>query len=327
MNKKSIHKMVVWVVLILLLLPVDGVAQRRRHMDRKYIYVLDITKSMCGYQDKTPDILDDVIEQMVASIENTRDPNADIVLSTFQDQILDTWEGKEKIISELKKIKCNNLLVTRTNTYAAWKDAAAKLDANKMNIVFVLTDGEHNSHKNTRQEMLNLVNDWDNHTNNHQVGPYAFLVQFTEHAIDAEVKRVVDTSDYVEIIDGIEFFVLLINEPEPIVNIDERLSFEFDLEKDYWKTEYNDLKVRFELDNPFFRLKRSEFTVGELPVQLELELRGELEEVKHALPEESLLKIDVSLDNKYPQIKLLDHRLDVRIRNKKEKVLYLKIVE
>lgn len=326
MNKKSIHKMVVWVVLILLLLPVDGVAQRRRHMDRKYIYVLDITKSMCGFGG-APNILEEVILQMEASIENIRDPHAEIVLSTFQDEILDTWEGKEKIISELNKIKCNDLLVTRTNIYAAWEDAAKNLDADKMNIVFVLTDGAHNSHRNTHTQMLNLVRGWDNNTKDHRVGPYAFLVQLTDLAIDEDVKRVVDATEYVEIIDGVEFFVLLINEPEPIVNIDEGLSFEFDLEKDYWKTEYDDLKLMFELENPYFRLTRSEFTVGEMPVRLELELQGSLDEVKHELPEESTLRIDVSLDNRYPQIKLLDHRLDVRIRNKKEKVLYLKIVE
>lgn len=319
MYKKSIYRIIIGVVL-LLLLSVDGYAQRK--IDKKYIFELDITKSMCGYGD-APNILDKVVDQMVDAIESIRDPNAEIVLSTFQDKIIDTWRGKDKIVSKLKEIKCDNLEITRTNTFVAWEDAANHLDKNKMNIVFVLTDGEHNSLVNSKQQMLNEVSKWDNH----EAEAYAFLVQLTELAIDSEVKNTVDKTELVQIIDGIEFFVLQIEETSPIINIDGKLRFKFNLLKDNWKDKYDNLKLKFVLDNPYFKLKQSEFIIADLPIQLEIMLNDNLEKIKIALPIESSLAIDVLLDSKYPQIKLLDRRLDIRIRNKKEKVLYLEVID
>lgn len=310
-------------ILFVLLALSTSLRAQDRFIKKKYIFILDITKSMCGYGG-SPDIMDEVKRELSEAIDNIKDPNSEIVLSTFQDKVVHTWtvddassDSKKTLLKNLNGIKCKDLAITRTNLYAAWKEVKRHLDRNKMNVTFVLTDGEHNSKLNSKSQMLNEIKAWDKIGENN----YAFLVQMTPESFDKASVDAVETTKRVQIIRGIEFIVLQLKNASPIVNTEESLEFTLDVFKEHWKDKFNDLKLRLVLKDTNFKLSKTEFKIIELPAKVELLYSQPLDLLKKSLPIESELEIKVKLDDMYPQIKLIDDKIRVKVNNKKEKVL------
>ena len=88
------------IVLLLFLLCfgfIESVGQNSRFKDERRIYLWDVTLSMKGYQDKTPDIYDEVIDAIEQDVNTLNDENTEIWVIPFQNKILD----KSNIISLL----------------------------------------------------------------------------------------------------------------------------------------------------------------------------------------------------------------------------------
>lgn len=325
------HKILV--IIIFLFYSINSFSQRKTIVEKRYIFVLDITKSMCGYGG-SPDILDEVVSQLIEAINNINDPYAEIYLSTFQDEIINAVSvtgndsGKKELVSFLKGIKCNELEITYTNIYSAWNDFENQLDDKKMNIVFLLTDGEHNSKKISKDSLLDKIKQWNNKSKEYSNGAYVFFVELTDEAIDPQIRNATEGVNNLQIINGIEFFILEIKDSYQIVNIDEEMSIKIDLLKNYWKDKYNNIKINLNIDSQYFRLDKTELKISDLPSIIKLVPKGDITSIKRNLNTESLAMLSLSYDEKkYPQVKLLDKLINVQINNKKEKVLYLEVVE
>jgi len=321
----SLH---ILIIIILISISCSTSLAQDRFKKKKYIFELDITKSMCGYGG-APAIFEQVINQLCAAIENINDANSEIVISTFQDKIVNTWsvkdassDSKKVLIKNLKDIKCENLAITSTNTYVAWADAKRNLDASKINIVFILTDGQHNSSTNSKTEMLNMISNWDNNTEE----AYAILVQLTSSAIDNDVRQRVESTNNVQIIQGIEFFVLQIKEPKQIVNTEETMEFEIDLTKDNWKKAYDNVDLTFNFDNQYFELSKYSCKISDLPIKIQLKPKVSIDQIKQELQKTSFSNLEIIINDNYPQIKLIDNKVSIQINNKKEKILKLWVV-
>ena len=159
-------------------------------------------------------------------------------------------------------------------------------------------------------------------------GAYVFFVELTDEAIDPQIRNATEGVNNLQIINGIEFFILEIKDSYQIVNIDEEMSIKIDLLKNYWKDKYNNIKINLNIDSQYFRLDKTELKISDLPSIIKLVPKGDITSIKRNLNTESLAMLSLSYDEKkYPQVKLLDKLINVQINNKKEKVLYLEVVE
>lgn len=298
--------------------------------EKKYIFELDITKSMWGVGEPgSIDIFDKVRNQLIIAIEGITDPSAEIVLVTWQDQIISTWQekanqkGKENLINYLKEITVKNVPGQNTNIYNAWVEAKKHVNPDKINIVYLLTDGRHSVSNPPIAKLYNEIPQWSNFAADKDA--YMFVVELTSQAIDEKLRAQIELTDKVEFIHGIEFYTLFINNVNPIVNLDEKLQFELTINKQNLPVKYNDLKVTITANNEMFEVVDTEMVLGDIPKIIKLRLKKPLEEVKTTLSETSLLPLHVSIDeSKYKHIKLVNQTINCKIVNKKEKVFYFK---
>lgn len=305
-------------------------SQNNRFNDKKYIFLLDITKSMfgcCG----SPDIFDEVRAHLITAIENINDPKTEIVLSTYQQKIINTWsikatpQGKKELIDNLKKIDAKNVPGQETNILLAWNEAKRHLDKEKINITFLLTDGEHNDPNVPIQRFYDEIPKWKEISSEQQA--YMFIVELTDLAVDQKLRNIVAETKDVQIINGIEFFVLEINEPTPIINLDDDLTFQLDLKKDNWNSKYNSIPLSLKIESEHFDLDTKDLNFSNLPSKIKLIPKRPLEEIKKNLDTVSFLTVKVEYPTKeFPQVKILNNTIKIQINNKKEKVLKIEVV-
>lgn len=213
-----------------------------------------------------------------------------------------------------------------TNAYGAWLEAKRHLDKDKINIVFILTDGDHNDKNVPIQKFYDEIPKWESVSSQQQA--YMFIVELTELAIDNKVRDLVTQTKDVQIIHGIEFFILEVSERNPILNIDDDLSFKLELANENWDAKYNNLPISLSLNNPNFTLKNTEYTFKDLPTKIELKPKKPLDVIKKELAQSSEIYVTVKYPAKeYPQIKILNNKIDVQINNRKEKVLKIEVVD
>ncbi|MEO6683257.1 MAG: vWA domain-containing protein [Ginsengibacter sp.] len=326
---QKIIKYPIWFLLIILSAK-NIFAQQQRVDEKKYIFLLDITKSMfgcCG----SPDIFEKVRTHLINAIENISDPNAEIVLSTYQQKIIDTWkvkasaEGKRNLINNLKKISNKNVPGQETNILGAWNEATSHLDNKKINIVFILTDGEHNDPNVPIQKFYDEIPRWKNVSSYQQA--YMFIVELTDLAIDNKVREIVAKTKDVQIINGIEFFILEIKEQSPILNTEDDLVFTFGLKKDNWNPKFNDLPFLLDIKSDYFELDKKEIRFSELPLKIRLVPKKPLNKLKEELEPITYVNVEANYPSeKFPQIKLLNNSISVQVNNRKEKVLKIEVI-
>ncbi|MFD0701216.1 vWA domain-containing protein [Myroides pelagicus] len=299
--------------------------------DKKYIFELDITKSMWGVGEPgSIDIFDKVRNQLITAIEGIQDPSAEIVLITWQDQIINTWQekatqqGKENLITQLKEITKKSVPGQNTNIYNAWVEAKKHVVGDKINIVYLLTDGRHSVSNPPITKLYNEIPKWSSFVADKDA--YMFVVELTSQAIDEKMRSQIEATDHVNFIHGIEFYTLFINNSMSIINLDENLQFELSINKQNLSKTYDNLKLRIKLESDLFDVVNDEVVLNETPKIIKLRLKKTLEQTKASLAEVSYLPVTISIDqeDKYSNIKLVNSDITCKIVNKKEKVLYFK---
>jgi len=306
---------------------------KNRFKETKNIYVLDLTLSMWGKSQGAKDIFNEVREELIKVINTTNNENTEIVIVTFQDAILDVWEekatknGKQAIIDKLNNITENNVPKQNTNIHGAWKKGRSLIDPAKLNVVFLLTDGEHSVAHTSKATLYKEVADWGNFANNKDY--YAFLVELTEQASDPELRKAVQATHNAQIIKGIEFFIISIEDKSPVINIHDDLNFNLKIIGDRSTKIPEDFTLSLELDDPNFKIKNgTNLKLQDNPYEVKIESKRSIEALKKELPQVSSLEITIKYDvEKYPQVKLLDNTIICTVKNKKEMVLYIEVLE
>lgn len=155
--------------------------------ERNYIYLLDCTKSMIGYNG-TPDIWESTKTYLRTDIER-QTSGTTVHVVPFQGETLPAysflaqdfkWNAMEK---DLNNIVQN---VTHTNICDAWDEAAKYINKNKDNYIYLLTDGVDNV-KGTAELAKRLASFCGKYQNTR-----AFYVVLTKNAIDTKIKEIVD---------------------------------------------------------------------------------------------------------------------------------------
>ncbi len=304
-----------------------------RFKETKNIYVLDLTLSMFGKAPGSKDIFNDVRDELIKVINITSNENTEIVIVTFQDAILDVWEekatknGKQAIIDKLNNITENNVPKQNTNIHGAWIKGRELINPEKLNVIFLLTDGEHSVKHTPKATLYKEVADWGNFARNKDY--YAFLVELTDQASDPELRKTVQSTQNAQIIKGIEFFIISLEDKNPVININDDLNFNLNIIGDRVTNIPADFTFSLELNNPNFAIKNgTDLKLQNNPYKVRLESKRSIETLKSELPQVSSQEIIVKYDEeKFPQVKLLDNKIICAVKNKKEMVLTIEVIE
>lgn len=165
--------------------------------ERNYIYLLDCTKSMTGFND-SPNIWEPTRNYLKKELDK-HTPGTTLHVIPFQGKTLPAFSFDandldwNKIDKELQKHVKN---VTNTNICDAWDSTDKFIDPHKDNYIILLTDGKDNV--SGMEAVSKKLRDWCGKYPN----SYAFYVQLTEAAIDPNVVKVIDICDNEFVIDA-----------------------------------------------------------------------------------------------------------------------------
>lgn len=182
----------------LIMLPTNATAQR----ERNYIYLLDCTKSMSGYNG-TPNIWEPTKKYLKTDIER-QTPGTMVHVAPFQGKNLPSysfytekfdWGSMEKTLDGYQQT------VTRTNICDAWDLADRFIDQNKDNYIYLLTDGGDNV-KGSAELAKRLANFCGKYKNTRAF--YVLLTKNAREAIDARIQEIVDNCPEERFVDATE---------------------------------------------------------------------------------------------------------------------------
>lgn len=160
-------------------------------MDERRIYLVDLTRSMEGFNG-SEDIFEKVKEQLNSTIKSMNDTTSDIVIIPFTDKPLDKYQNKisnkEDILNYIANLKTKP---GDTNILDAWRKGTNELDPNKINYMFMLTDGVHNTGEPI-DSLYKALGDW--HSNVQGKYQFAFYVLLSQAAYEREICKIVESS-------------------------------------------------------------------------------------------------------------------------------------
>ena len=324
-------------LLVVFALSANIMAQQNRFKNERRIYLWDVTLSMKGYKDKTPDIYDKVIAALEKDINSIIDEQTEIWVLPFQTNILERWNvkatnaGKKEIINRIKTFKNDD--VTNTNITVPMKDVMdAYIKPDKRNVLILLTDGEQNAKNYPLETLLDLIHKWCDFAERNDA--YAFYVMLTQFAKNEKLIEAIDAACRMYKGEGTDFnFVELLPQDNIKYNIKDdagkKLLLKIDCKKRVAIPE--DLKVHCYCEsNPYVDVDQSTIVKNGM-LELELKQKQNYDSLKHALPidtnEKIILHFDVENKDKYPLVSLLNNECTLELINKPEKILKVYVKE
>lgn len=318
-----------------------------------HIFIWDVTLSMKGYNN-SPNIYDEVVEVMVRTLTNIEADGSSIYIIPFQDKLLQTnvqianEAGKQAAIDFVNNF--NNEEITYTNICVAWEKAIQLIDNRNKNFLYLFTDGEQSDL--TKQNPA-----YDKNCLNKIIDQYCALINNTQNAytfyislntnLPAALKQKFKTRcpEYLRLIEGVPPTGITGIQPTSNVQVINLLEgdisftqyfdingnlpeqFRFDAIVDANNiTLPSDIKLKFsDATNRSIINSKTDFT---------LNLKSnQVERLKKILPEESTVTViyakqnlqQLGIENEI--IEFTPDRVMLKIRNKKEKTLKIKILE
>lgn len=183
-------------LLLLVVLPMTLLAQR----ERNYIYLLDCTKSMIGFNG-SPIIWNPTKSYLKGELDK-HTPGTTLHVIPFQGNVLPciNFTAEDFNAKKWKEIegKIDGYVqnVTGTNICDAWDATSRYIDLHKDNYIILLTDGKDT--KNGMTAVAKKLSEWCGKYPN----SYAFYVQLTEAAIDQGIAKVIDICDNEFVVDA-----------------------------------------------------------------------------------------------------------------------------
>lgn len=174
-----------------------GILSSMAQRERNYIYLLDCTKSMMGYNG-SPNIWTQTKQYLKRELEkHTSGTSLHVV--PFQGNALPafSFDASDLEWSNIETALDNYVQnVTHTNICDAWDTTNKFIDTHKDNYIILLTDGIDNVQG--MDAVAKKLSNWCGKYPN----TYAFYVQLTEAAIDQKVANVINICDNEYIVDA-----------------------------------------------------------------------------------------------------------------------------
>lgn len=293
--------------ILFLISSVSVIAQR----ERNYIYLLDCTKSMTGYNGN-PDIWDRTKSYLKTELQK-HTPNTTLHVIPFQDYVLNSYNFKAKDLNwGLIEKELNNYVkkITNTSICDAWDATDNYIDPHKDNYIILLTDGQDNV--KGRNVLVEKIRKWCGKYEN----SYAFYVQLTQAAVDTTVANVINMCDNEYVVDardgipefgGLDCVVIYAN----TLNLKRVHLIGFSSTGKY--------TAKATSQNPYFDVKIVDNTIENGIVPIQIVARHPISQINSALPEIYNFTFDVKSD----QVNITNPKVTVEMTNKPERSLEL----
>ncbi len=296
-------------LLLLVLLPMTLLAQR----ERNYIYLLDCTKSMIGFNG-SPTIWAPTKIYLKNELEK-HTPGTALHVIPFQGNVLPSINFNAENFNDKKwkeieeKIDGYVLRITGTNICDAWDATDRYIDLHKDNYIILLTDGKDT--KNGMAAVAKKLSEWCGK----YLNTYAFYVQLTEAAIDQNVAKVIDICNNEFVVDaskGIPVFggfdnglIIYAN----TLNLDRTHNINFSSAGKY--------TAKAVCNDPYFDVKlvKNMIDGGIVPVQIVA--KQPIPQINKVLPEIYNFSFDVQSND----INIINPTVKVHMTNKPERTL------
>lgn len=314
-----------------LAMSVNMLAQQSRFKNERRIYLWDVTLSMKGFKEKTPDIYDKVITALEKDINSIIDEQTEVWVLPFQTKILEKWNvkatiaGKKEIIGKIKTF--DNKDVTNTNITVPMTEVMNSLiKPDKRNVLILLTDGEQNAKNYPLETLLDVIRKWCDFAEKNDA--YAFYVMLTQFAKNDRLIEAIDEACRMYKGEGTDFnFVELLPQDNIKYNIKDDMGKKISLKVDCKKrvTIPEDLKIRCYCEpNPYVDLDQATVVKNGM-IELELKPKQNYDSLKQVLPidtnEKIILHFDVENEDLHPLVSLLNKECSLELINKPEKIL------
>ncbi len=306
----------------------------------KRIYLLDITKSMFGLG-ASPDIFDDIKHALYNGIENINNPETEISIITFQGtntyqtHNLPHWnfkkgdEGKfSSVKSTIDAFSMKTVPGHNTDIYSALVKAKHEIDPDKINYIFLLTDGAQSpigrTIKHDQKDLDKLLSGWCNWSKNRNT--YLFYVMLTDKAKNENIIDIVEHQCNAYVSMGTDINIAFIRpiEKQIAINLEDQPEFiEIPLTANDWDYLPADTNLKIELSaNNIFELNKGSVDIkdGKLTIKIDRANGNSWHQLVSNTPRKSTLRLQISSDN---GIKILDPSVKIEVRNYREKVLTL----
>ena len=286
----------------------------------KRIYLLDVTASMRGQDDEGAiDIMDTVRSQLSKAIRNLRSDKGEVVIIPFTNithtPIRGSLLNKDSIadVIDLIDIKKGD-----TNIAAAWEKGVEELDSTKINYMFLLTDGIHNTGVSKEQLFENL-REWGDISKNKYF--FGFYVMLTPNARDLEITKIAEETEQIWGIESmdvnVEFVTLpLRSQANNYKNPNLRFNF-----KPLPIEESDDVKIVME-ENPYYELTGYDANLKEGYIKFRIDEKGDLQKI----PVEETIRLHFSHDReKHPLLFFVPESINLRLVNRGPRTMSIRM--
>ena len=295
----------------------------------KRIYLFDVTKSMVGRGSvNTPDIFDEVKKSLEEAIEDIADPRTEIVIIPFTNKpapdeeiIHGTIAKKDTLQMQIESLDVKS---GNTNIADAWLKGIEHLDSTKVNYMFLLTDGLHNTGPNM-ETLYERLRAWDTISRGRYI--FSFYVMLTSNAIEQEIQQITGNTRQMWSIESLNINAALIKTSMvQRYNVFEDKTVGVTFSSNNPKVFLEDLGVQFEMeDNPYYTISETRRSERDSKVY-EFDVIERVERID--IPIEVSLKVQVNHDEeRYPLVFFTPNELEFNIINRGVRRMTLKVVE
>lgn len=334
------------IILSTLLIPLFSFGQDFKKENR--IYMLDITKSIFGLGG-SPNIYEEVKNALYKGIEDISDPETMVTIIPFQAthtyQILDSWTFKAGDVAKFNAAKTviDSYTLTSvpggyTDIYSAIETAKKQISNNRVNYIFLLTDGEQSAVPSSPNrinkvdfntfQLINSLSNWCNYSKEKDV--HLFYIMLTDVAVSQRIKKIVEEQCNAYVVEGTDINIAFIQPSTNTIHVnlnDNPEKLEINLSANNWSYIEANVSINLELeDNKIFELKTntSEISNNKIIASLKRKGNASFETLRRNNPIESKLTLRLSTDS---DVKILNPNINVNVKNKKERVLTLEFID
>lgn len=306
-------------ILLLIALSIQITLNAQNITGERRVYYLDATYSMV----KPNKLWEPCKKNLIKAIENIEDNNTELVVVVFADdknpnkKVWKEWEekatsaGKDKLIHNIEQLSLP-VKSSMTNLYDPWMDFYSQTKSDKVNYMFLMTDGEHEQGGN----FIQAIDKWSQNTSHLTYGFFVELTNLTgplvedarEHiAVQPRLWRVSSADVNINLI-RLESAVTFNIRNDKYIDIPIYFSG-----KD--KGAIRNLKIR--PNNADFKITKTDFSEDAIRVYIDSNVDI------YNYPTNSTISLTVELKGADDKTILLTNKVNVKCVNKKERTLFL----
>ncbi|PIE84772.1 MAG: hypothetical protein CSA07_00010 [Bacteroidia bacterium] len=190
----------------------------------RYIYVLDWSKSMWGYNGNE-DVWDRTRDLLLSDLRKREKQDCEVVFLRFDEVVHPPIQGASQAVSFLEN-EANRPDGSWTNTLAAWKEAQRWVENEAYSQIIICTDGKPNlppgtpeTKERVKREFINHLRSgaWEQQQQRSKGRLFLCYVRLARAAHEQETQQTLEGLRNVAVVDGIRFPAMVQYLGEPVV--------------------------------------------------------------------------------------------------------------